>query len=140
MNYKLERSEQYALVDLKEDAFTDEVPTSFEELARKLFREGYHNLIVTMNETKTIDTAGAGVLRKINRMCVNDLGLLVVVTKDDDFIDLLEDSKIPDLTIMPTLEEAVDAVFMNDLENEFGSGDDDYDDEDYGGVSESKEP
>lgn len=140
MNYKLERSEQYALVDLKEGSFTDEVPTSFEELARKLFREGYHNLIINMNETKTIDTAGAGVLRKINRMCVNDLGLLVVVTKDDDFIDLLEGSKIPDLTIMPTLEEAVDAVFMNDLENEFGSGDDDYDDEDYGGVSESKEP
>ncbi|GAB3164827.1 STAS domain-containing protein [Telluribacter humicola] len=140
MNYKLERSEQYALIDLKENSFADEIPTSFEELARKLFREGYHNLIVNMNETKSIDTTGAGVLRKVNRLCINDLGLLVVVTKDDDFIDLLEDSKIPDLTIMPTLEEAVDAVFMNDLENEFGSGDDDYDEDDYGGVSESKEP
>jgi anti-anti-sigma regulatory factor len=140
MNYKLERSEQYALIDLKENSFADEVPTSFEELVRKLFREGYHNLIVTMNETKTIDTTGAGVLRKVNRLCINDLGLLVVVTKDDDFIDLLEDSKIPDLTILPSLEEAVDAVFMNDLENEFGSGEDDYDEDDYGGVSESKEP
>ncbi|HEV7349755.1 STAS domain-containing protein [Telluribacter sp.] len=140
MNHKLERSEQYALIDLKESSFSDEVPASFEELVRKLFREGYHNLILVMNETKSLDSTGVGVLRKVNRLCINELGLLVVVTKDDEFINLLEDSKIPDLTILPTLEEAVDAVFMNDLENEFGAGEDDYDEDDYGGVSESKEP
>ncbi|GAB2770805.1 hypothetical protein GCM10027275_11880 [Rhabdobacter roseus] len=139
MNYKLERSEKYALIDLKEVAFAEEVPTTFEELVRKLFREGYHNLIVAMNETKTLDSNGVIVLRKVNRLCINDLGILVVITKDEDFEDLLADSKIPDLTILPTLEEAVDAVFMNDLENEFGAGDDDYDDEDYDGVSETKD-
>ena len=139
MNYKLERSEKYAFIDLKEVAFADEVPTTFEELVRKLFREGYHNLIIGMNEAKSLDTNGITVLRKVNRLCTNDLGLLVVVTKDEDFEDLLADSKIPDLTILPTLEEAVDAVFMNDLENEFGAGDDDYDDEDYDGVSETKD-
>jgi anti-anti-sigma regulatory factor len=140
MNYKLERSEQYASIDLKEPAFSDNVPASFEELARELFRDGYHNLIVSMNETTALDAAGVGILRKINWLCKKDLGLLVVVTKDDDFTDLLEDSKIPDLVVLPTLEEAIDAVFMNDLENEFGAGEDDYDEDDYGGVSESSEP
>src|SRR5690606_25870841 len=119
-------------IDVKEASFSDEVPELFENLARQLFREEYNNLIVILNSAKSIDNQGIVTMRKVNKLCSNSLGMLVVVTKDDDFADLLEDSKIPDLTILPTTEEAVDAIFMNNLENEFGAGDDDdYDDEDY---------
>ncbi|GGB77368.1 STAS domain-containing protein [Dyadobacter sediminis] len=140
MNYKLEKKEQYVYIDLEEAAFAKEVPAAFEETARSIFREGYHSLIINMQTVKSVDAAGTAVLKKVNRLCTNDLGLLVIVTRDDDFIDLLEGLKIPDLNIMTTKEEAIDAVFMNNLENEFGAGDDDYDDEDYQSVSESKEP
>jgi anti-anti-sigma regulatory factor len=140
MNYTIEKKEQYAYIDMQEVAFSNEIPAEFEETARDLFREDFHNLIVNMSATKSFDTAGVIVLKKVNRLCANDLGLLVLVTKDDDFIDELEALKIPDLNILPTKEEAIDAVFMNNLENEFGAGDDDYDDEDYEGVSESREP
>lgn len=141
MDYKIERSEQYAVITLKESNFGDDIPASFEEQARELLREDYHNLVVVMNEATQIDTAGVITLRKLVRLCATGLGILVVATKNDDFTDLLEDSKIGDLLVLPTLEEAIDAVFMHDLENEFGAGDDDdYDDDDYEGISESKEP
>jgi anti-anti-sigma regulatory factor len=140
MDFKLEKKEQYAYIELAETAFAQDVPASFEETARSLFREGYHSLIVNMQTVKSLDAAGIMILKKVNRLCANDLGMLAIVTRDDDFMDLLEDLKIPDLTVLPTKEEAIDAVFMHSLENEFGAGDDDYDDEDYEGVSESKEP
>ena len=140
MNHKLEKKEQYAYIELEETAFANDVPASFEETARSLFRDGYHSLIVNMQLTKSVDSMGTTVLKKVNRLCANDLGLLVIVTRDDDFIDVLEGLKIPDINILPTKEEAIDAVFMNNLENEFGAGDDDYDAEDYEGVSESSEP
>jgi anti-anti-sigma regulatory factor len=140
MNHKLEKKELYVYIDLEEPAFAGTVPASFEEAARALFREGYHNLIVNVQQTKSIDSQGITILKKINWLCTNDLGILVLVTRDDDFMDTLEALKIPDLQILPTKEEAIDAVFMHNLENEFGAGDDDYDDEDYEGVSESKEP
>lgn len=140
MNYSLQKKEQYAFIDLEEAAFANDIPASFEETSRELFREGFNNLIVNMQVTKSIDPNGTAILKKINRLCINDLGLLVIVTRDDDFIDLLESLKIPDLNILPSKEEAIDAVFMNNLENEFGAGDDDYDAEDYDGVSESSEP
>ncbi|MCF2443620.1 anti-anti-sigma factor [Dyadobacter sp. CY345] len=140
MNYSLQKKEQYAYIDLEEAAFANDVPASFEETSRELFREGFNNLIVNMQVTKDIDANGTAILKKINRLCINDLGMLVIVTKDDDFIDLLESLKIPDLNILPTQEEAIDAVFMNNLENEFGAGEDDYDADDYDNVSESKEP
>ena len=140
MNHTIEKKEQYAYIDLQEASFSKEIPAAFEEKARELFREEFHNLIVNVSATKSFDAAGITVLKKVNRLCANDLGLLVLVTKDDDFIDELEALKIPDLNTLPTKEEAIDAVFMNNLENEFGAGDDDYDDEDYEGVSESSEP
>ncbi|NIJ52509.1 STAS domain-containing protein [Dyadobacter arcticus] len=140
MNYKLEKKEQYVFIELEETEFAQDIPASFEDTVKSLFKEGYHSLIVNMQTVKSVDTAGTTVLRKVNWLCSNDLGLLVIVTRDDDFIDLLEELKIPDLNVLPTKEEAIDAVFMNNLENEFGAGDDDYDDEDYENVSESKEP
>lgn len=140
MNYKLDKKEQYTYIDLEESAFENEIPASFEEVCRTLFREDYHNLIVNFQPVKSIDNSGIAILKKISFLCTKDLGLLVLVTRDDDFIDELEALKIPNLEILPTREEAVDAVFMNNLENEFGAGDDDYDDEDYDGVSESNEP
>ena len=140
MNYKLEKKEQFVYIELEEPAFAGDVPAAFEETAREIFREGYHNLIVNMQPVKSVDAARTAILKKINWLCANDLGLLVIVTRDDDFMDLLEDLKIPDMEVLPSKEEAIDAVFMHSRENEFGARGDGYDDEDYDNVSESKEP
>lgn len=125
MQYTIEKNEQYALVRLAENAFEGDVPTDFETLSRGLFREGYSNIIVDMSPTQSVDPAGVSTIRKIDRQCTNEVGLLVLVTKNDDLIELLDSAGGSDLTILPTVEEAVDAVFMNELENDFRSEDDD---------------
>lgn len=125
MNHTIEKNEQYALIRLNEPAFGEEVPASFETLSRSLFREGYSNIIVDLASVTLIDAAGINVIRKINRQSTNELGLLVLVTKSDALIEFLDSSRIQDLTILPTVEEAIDAVFMNELENDFRSEEDD---------------
>ena len=125
MNYTIEKNEQYALVRLTETAFADSVAADFETLSRGLFREGYSNIIVDMAPIQSVDQAGTMTLRKINRQCTNEEGLLIVVTKNDDLIEFLDKASLSDLTILPTVEEAVDAIFMNELENDFRSEEDD---------------
>ena len=125
MNYAIEKNEQYSLVTLNETVFGGEVPTTFETLSRNLFREGYSNIIVDFTAVQEIEDDGVPTIRKINRQCVNESGLFILVTKNEEIIDFLDGSKIPDLTILPTVEEAVDAVFMNELENDFRSENDD---------------
>jgi len=125
MNHKIEKNEQYSLIRLDEQELGGEVATSFETLCRVLFREGYSNIIVDLASVQTVASDGIMAIRKINRQCTNELGLLVLVTKDDDLIELLDSSRIPDITILPTVEEAIDAVFMNELENDFRNEDDD---------------
>jgi anti-anti-sigma regulatory factor len=129
MNHKLETHEQYALIHLHEPSFDGVVAADFETLARELFRDDFHNLILNFNQTTQIDTAGIAVLKKINVLCGRELGVLVLVSDDDDFCDRLDGAKIRDAVILPTVEEAIDAVFMNDLENEFGAESDDFEDD-----------
>ena len=104
MDFKLEKKEQYVYIETDAAAFADDVPAAFEETARGLFREGYHSLIVNMQTVKSLDATGITTLKKVNRLCANDLGLLVIVTRDDDFMDTLEDLRIHELTGEPTKE------------------------------------
>ncbi|GAA4402191.1 hypothetical protein GCM10023187_17120 [Nibrella viscosa] len=132
MNYTIEKTEQYALIRLTDNQFGGEVPASFETLSRNLFREGYSNLIVDIEPVQSVDPAGVNSLRKINRQCSNELGLLVLVTKNEDLIDFLDSANIADLTILPTVEEAIDAVFMHELENDFRNEEEDEYDGEFG--------
>ncbi len=127
MNHKIERHDQYALIRLQEESFAGDVPVEFEAVARGLFREGQSNLIIEMNAVRQIDPLGVATIRKLNRLCTAELGLLVIATENDAFADVLENAKIADLTLMPTVEESVDAIFMNELENDFGMEEDDDD-------------
>lgn len=128
MTYTIEKNEQYALIRLAESAFEGEIPQDFDALSRVLFREGYSNIIVDIDPVQGVDPAGVSTIRKVNRQCTNEEGLLILVTKNDDLIGFLDTANISDLTILPTVEEAIDAVFMNELENDFRSeSDDEYD-------------
>ena len=39
--------------------------------------------------------------------------------KNDEVVERLDQAKIEDLTIMNTVQEGVDAIYLNDLENDF---------------------
>lgn len=131
MNHKLVPHEQYSLIQLFEPAFDTSITVEFEELSRELFRQSTRNIIVDLSQTRAIDTAGISVLKKINMLCSRELGILALVSDDDDFLDILMEAHIRDVVILNTVEEAIDAVFMNDLENEFTAESDDFEDDEF---------
>ncbi|MBB6003072.1 anti-anti-sigma factor [Arcicella rosea] len=133
MEFKVEKNEQYALIELKETALTQENYADLEKVVRQLFREGYGNIIIGFDSITELDGHGISIIRKANKICLNELGLLIIVTKNQEIIDQLDAAKIEDLTVMPTVQEAIDAVYLNELENDFQSDEDDeYDHGEYG--------
>ena len=96
MNYTIEKNEQFALIRLAESQFGEEVSTDFEALSRGLFREGYSNIIVDMTPLESVEQAGLMTIRKINRQCTNEVGLLVLVTKNEELIGFLDAARISD--------------------------------------------
>ena len=121
MNYTIEKNEQYALVRLAEPAFEGEIPTTFETLSRSLFREGYSNIIVDAASVETIDEEAISIIRKVNRQCTTEEGLLILVTKNEDLIDEIDASNLGDLTILPTVEEGIDRIFLHAIERDLTS-------------------
>lgn len=140
MEFKVEKNEQFALIELKETSLNQENSPELEEVVRKLFREGYGNMIIEFGSIVELDGFGISLIRKANKICLNELGLLIIVTKNDEIINQLDDAKIEDLTVMPTTQEAIDAVYLNELENDFQSDEDDeYDHGEYGDSGGSSE-
>jgi anti-anti-sigma regulatory factor len=129
MNHQIQKHEQYALVNIQEVKLDAAIATTLEETTRGLFREGFKNLILDFTPTTGTDATGISILKKVNFLCTKDLGIMVLVSENDDFIDQLIEGKMRDVTILPTVEEAIDAVFMNELENEFGAESDDFNDD-----------
>ncbi|RFS13619.1 STAS domain-containing protein [Emticicia sp. C21] len=125
MNYKIDKTEQYALILLDETNFGAEIAPPFEKLVVQLYREGYTNMVVDFTKVTDIDNDGLSLIRKATRVCRAEQGLFVICTKEDDVIDEIDSAKIPELVILPTVDEGIDAVFMNDLENDFREEKDD---------------
>ena len=121
-NYTLEQNESYARIDWKS---TELVQSNFEELElaiRFLFKKEYANIILNMAQVQEFDGYGVSAIRKGTKICTNELGLFAVVTKNEDIQDRLDQAKIENLTLLNTVQEAIDAIYLNDLENDFEDG------------------
>ena len=129
-NYTLEQNESYARIDWKS---TELVQSNYEELElaiRFLFKKEYANIILNMAQVQELDGYGVSTIRKGTKICSNELGLFAVVTKNEDIQDRLDQAKIENLTLLNTVQEAIDAIYLNDLENDFEDGGEE--DEEYG--------
>ncbi|GGD56151.1 hypothetical protein GCM10011514_20270 [Emticicia aquatilis] len=125
MSYSVEKTEHYALIQLNESKFDKSITGEIEKQIVVLYREGLTNMIVDFSKVLEIDETGLSLLRKATRVCRTEQGLFIVCTKDDDILDLIDGEKIPEIVLLPTVDEGIDAVFMNDLENDFREENDD---------------
>lgn len=139
MNYKIEKTEQYVLISLDETTFGTEIVAPFEKLVVLLYREGFTNMVTDFTKITEVDEEGLSLIRKATKVCRTEQGLFVLCTKDDDVIDIIDAAQIPELIILPTVDEGIDAVFMNDLENDFREeSDDEFDLGEENGFQEEK--
>jgi len=119
--FQLEQNESYALIEWNSNQL---IQTNYEELenvVRNLFKKEYTNIILNISKVDEIDGYGVSAIRKGTKICSNESGLLVIVNKKDEIIERLDTAKIDNLTLMNTVQEGVDAIYLNDLENDFGS-------------------
>jgi anti-sigma B factor antagonist len=139
MNYSIEKTEHYALIQLNESKFDKSITPEIEKQIIVLYREGLTNMIVDFSKVLEIDESGLSLLRKATKVCRTEQGLFIVCTKDDDILDLIDGEKIHEIVLLPTTDEGIDAVFMNDLENDFrDEKDDDFDLGEENGFTEGK--
>lgn len=123
-SFKLEQNESYALIDWMADDLASANSEELENAIRLLFKKDYANMVLNLSKTGQIDGYGVSAIRKGTKICTNEGGLFVVVTKNEAIAERLDAAKIENLALLNTVQEGVDAIYLNDLENEFQDEDD----------------
>ncbi|NJO92990.1 MAG: STAS domain-containing protein [Chloroflexia bacterium] len=82
------------------------------------------NLVLNISEVRYIDSSGLSAVLVANKVCVEAGGIMILAGVSDHVMKLVRISQLDKiLDILPTEEEAIDAVFIKELEKEFGAED-----------------
>ena len=122
MKYSIDKKEQYSLVSLGEDKLDASVAPELKSELITMHAEGTRNLILDMGTVKYTDSSGLSALLVGNRIFREDGGTFVMAGLNDHVMKLLKISQLDSvLSIVPTTEEAVDSVFLNQIEQDLSS-------------------
>lgn len=126
MKYTIEKTEKYSLLQLHEEKLTSIIAPDLKAELVKLNAEGIRNIILDLNEVKYVDSSGLSSILVGNRLCENEEGMFAIASPNDHVMKLIKISQLDSiLTILPTKEEAIDTIFMNELEKNLRAEDQD---------------
>ncbi len=122
MEYSIKKDEKYIIIGLKIEKLDSTLSADLKADFVKYNHEGFKNMILDLTETKYIDSSGLSAILVANRLCKNDKGTFVLSNVGDHINKLIAISQLQSvLEISKTNQEAVDLIFMNELENDLNN-------------------
>ena len=119
MKYTIDKQEKYALLRLHEEKMDSSVAPGLKSELITLHAEGVKNIILDLSDVKYTDSSGLSALLVGNRIFQEEGGIFVLTALSEHTIKLIKISQLDSvLNITLTPEEAVDAVFMHEIERD----------------------
>lgn len=126
MKYTIDKKEKYTMLKLHEDKLDSSVAPKLKSELITIHAEGSHNIILDLSEVKYTDSSGLSALLVGNRIVQEKDGIFVLAALSDHTTKLIKISQLDSvLNILPTVDEAIDAVFMNEIEKDLQEGEED---------------
>ncbi len=123
MKYTIDKQEKYSLLRLHEEKMDSSVAPSLKSELITLHAEGVRNIILDLSDVKYTDSSGLSALLVGNRIFQEEGGIFVLAALSEHTIKLIKISQLDSvLNITLTSEEAVDTVFMHEIERDLKSG------------------
>jgi len=124
MKYTIDKQEKYSLLRLHEDKLDSSVAPGLKSELITLHAEGVRNIVLDMADVKYTDSSGLSALLVGNRIVQEDGGIFILTTLSEHTLKLIEISQLDSvLNIVPKVEEAIDAVFMHEIEKDLKNSD-----------------
>lgn len=124
MKFSVDKQEKYTLLTLGEEKLDSTISPELKSEFVNLQTRGVSSLILNLSATKYADSSGLSALLTGNRTFSENGGSFVLAAITPFVEKLLTISQLQTvLNIVPTNEEAVDLVFMNELEKGFTEDD-----------------
>lgn len=119
MKFSIDKQEKHLVFKLNEEKLDSTLSPDIKSEFVTLNTEGHSNIVFDLSETKYIDSSGLSSILVANRLCGNLNGKLVLAGINEHVMKLFKISQLDSvISMMPTVDEAIDTIFMNQIEQE----------------------
>jgi anti-anti-sigma factor len=119
MKFTVGKHEKYVLLKLNESKLNSLVTPQLKSELILINTEGQRNIIMDLSQIKFADSSGLSSLLVGHRLCKNATGVFILSGLNEAVARLITISQLDSvLSIVPTTEEAIDLVFMEEVEKQ----------------------
>jgi anti-sigma B factor antagonist len=119
MKFAVDKHEKYILLKLNESKLNSLITPQLKSELILINTEGQRNIVLDLSQVKFADSSGLSSLLVGHRLCKNANGVFILVGLCEAVSRLITISQLNSvLSIVPTTEEAIDLVFMEEIEKE----------------------
>ena len=122
MKFTIDKQEKYTSFSILDENLNSILAPDLKSEFVILSNEGTTNLIFDLSAVKFVDSSGLSAILTANRLW-KSLGSFILTGIDHPAVQrLIEISRLDSvLTIVPTISEAIDYIFMEEVERELNS-------------------
>lgn len=119
MKYAIDKKEKYAVFQLNEENLNSLLAPKLKSELVIFANEGVRNLVFDLSQVQYVDSSGLSAILTANRLW-KPLGSFILTGIDHPSVrKLIEISRLDTvLTIIPSVQESVDFIHMEELERE----------------------
>ncbi len=119
MKFTTDKKEKYTVLALHEDNLNSLIAPDLKSEFVFLRNEGVHNLILDLADVTYVDSSGLSAILTANRIWKGYGTFILTGIKSPSVEKLIKISRLETiLTIIPTVSESVDFVFMEEIEKD----------------------
>jgi anti-sigma B factor antagonist len=118
MKYSIDRQEKYIILKVENEKLDSTISPDLKSELQAIHGQGVQNIIIDLSGVKYIDSSGLSSVLVGNRIFGENNGTFILAGVSDHAMKLIKISQLDKvLSILPTVEEAVDAVFLLEIES-----------------------
>jgi anti-anti-sigma factor len=121
MKYSVDKQDKYVVFSVQEENLNAFIAPNLKSEFVILKNEGVINLILDLSAVKYVDSSGLSAILTANRLWGEEGVFVLTGVLSKSVKDLIEISRLENiLTIIPTVSESIDYIFMEEIEKELG--------------------
>lgn len=122
MKYNITKGDKYIIFKIEEDRLDAVVSPDVKSHMIVFKSEDVSNIIIDLADVKYADSSGLSAILTANRVCKEQEGILILTNVSEQVRKLLEITQLHRvIEILPTDQEAIDRVYMHEVEKDLGS-------------------
>ncbi len=126
MKFSVDKQERYFLFRLEEENLNSLMAPDLKSEFVIIRNEGIKNLILDLSDVKYVDSSGLSAILTANRIWKDFGAFILTGIQHDNVKKLIEISRLDSVfTIIPTAQESIDYVLMDEIKKELNSEGDD---------------